>query len=181
MDLEDLKSENLNDGNTTFSKENLQRMKHVNGHPVLKGIKTKLILESVFWISFLVVYYDFFDGHLKPLLWNVLLIVSVGPLLAHNVLLFYITKNPINGENICTSFKHYLKRLRKNSIISIGTRVLAILIIFGYFLSSISVFESRHYVSLFFLLLIIVIQVYVLHKIWVKRISKVASVYEQFS
>src|SRR6478752_9237483 len=107
MELENLKSEYQNAGKAALSKENIQKMIVENNHPVLKGIKIQLLMETILWAIFLAVYYNIFDGHLKSPLWNVLLVVSVIFILVHNALGFQIIGNPINGENIIKSLKNY--------------------------------------------------------------------------
>ena len=181
MDLEALKSDYINAGKEKMDRERLRGMINANRHPVLKRIKIQLILESSLWACFLAVYYNFFDGHLKSPLWNSLLVIAVVLLLVHNFLGYRIANNPINGPNIRLSLKNYLKRIRKYSIISMITRVMAIIIIFGYFLSSVESYESKHYWSFVFFILLIGIQIYLLKRIWFKRINKIALTNEQLS
>lgn len=181
MDLEELKSDYLKAGKEKMDKEHLHRMISANRHPVLRRIKIQLILESSFWAIFLAVYYNFFDGHLKSPLWNSLLIISVVLILVHNLLGYRITNIPINKPNVRLTLKNYLERIRKYAIISMFTRVLAITMIFGYFMSSIEAYENKHYWSLVFLILLITIQIYLLKSVWSKRINRVALTYEQLS
>lgn len=178
MELENLKSEYQNAGKATLSKENIQKMIIENKHPVLKGIKIQLLIETVLWAIFLAVYYNIFDGHLKSLLWNVLLVVSVIFILVHNVLGFQIIGNSINGETILESLKNYLIKIKIYAIISIATRVLAIAILLGYFISTIS-FTKEKLVSLSFISLIIPVQIYLLHRVWAKRKSKINKTLEK--
>jgi signal transduction histidine kinase len=179
MELEDFKSDYLQSGKQEKDKDALQRMLHA-GNPVIKGIRRQLIVESILWIFFLVVYYDFFDGHLKPLIWNLLLVLSVMLSLMHSLLGYKITSNPVNGNNIRESLENYLQRVRRYSIISIASRITAIIIVFVYFLSSI---ESNHkkLLGIGFLLLLIIMQGLLLRKIWVRRINKLKKVYAQLA
>ncbi len=177
MELEDFKSAYLQAGKQEKDKDALQRMLHA-GNPVIKGIKRQLIIETVLWLIFLVVYYDFFDGHLKPLIWNLLLVLSVILLLLHNFLGYKITNKPVNGDNIQESLKNYLQKVRWYSIISIASRITAIIIVFGYFLSSIESTDKKIW-GIGFLLLLIIIQGLLLRKIWLGRIDKLKKVYAQ--
>jgi len=179
MNLDDLKWSNSDYREDEINQDGLLRMLSVNNHPVLKKIKTQLIIESIAWISFLALYYDFFDGHLRPILWNALLIIAVGLLLIHNLLGYQVTNNPINGPNILESISNYLKKIRKYAYLSISARVIAILIMFGYFLAALDSFEFRHYGSLGAVLLLVSIQVYFLWRVWSKRINTIASKYDQ--
>lgn len=180
MELENLKSQFNAIESTKISKESLLGMLSVNRHPVLKKIRIQMIIESVAWILFLGIYYDFFDGHLKPAFWNLALAVSIGLLLVHNLLSHKVTSNPINGDNLFRSLMLYLKRLKKYAYISIGSRILALLTVFGFFLSTIEIFEQRHYVSLFILVAFVSAQAFLLWKIWSKRIQTINSRYQQF-
>ena len=179
MNLDDLKWSNEDFANEQISKEKLLGMLHVNRHPVLKRIKIQLIIESIAWTAFLGLYYDLFDGHLRPWTWNVLLISAVGLLLIHNLLGYRVTDNPVNGSNILDSLRSYLKRIRKYAYLSIGARVFAISIIYGYFLSALEVFEVRHYWSLGFFLILVTIQVYALWRVWSERINTITMKYDQ--
>lgn len=177
--LENLKSNYVAAEAEQFSNEDLIAMLSVNKHPSLKGIRNQLIIESIFWIGFLAFYYDMFDGHLKPTLWNVLLVLAVGFLLVHNLLGYRITNNPINGSNITRSLMNYLNRIRKYAYLSISARVFALLILFGYFFSGLESIESRHYWSIGAIGLIVAIQVYFLWRVWSKRIASITSSYAE--
>ncbi|PJJ09640.1 hypothetical protein CLU83_3006 [Flavobacterium sp. 1] len=172
MELENLKSEYQNAGKALLSKEKIQKMILENNHPVLKGVRIQLLTETVLWAIFLAVYYNIFDGHLKSPLWNVLLIVSVIFILVHNVLGFQIISNPINGKTILESLKNYQIKIKNYAVISIATRVVAIAILLGYFISTIA-FTKEKLFSLGFISLIIPVQIYLLHRVWAKRKSRI--------
>lgn len=179
MNLEDLKWQNSGFPDEPISKEKLIGMLRVNKNPVLKRIKIQLIIESIAWTCFLAIYHDFFDGHLRSGFWNVLLISSIVLLLVHNLLGYQVTNNPINGMNILDSLRNYLKRIRKYAYLSVLARIFAIIIIVGYFLSALESFEVRHYWSLGFFLLLLLMQVYILWRVWSKRINTITSKYDE--
>jgi hypothetical protein len=178
MEIENLKSTYQNAGKIALSKENIQKMVQENNHPVLKDIQTQLLIETVLWGVFLAVYYNIFDGHLKSPLWNMLLVVSVIFILAHNVLGFQIIGNPINGETILESLKNYQIKIKNYAVISIATRVLAIAILLGYFMSTI-VLTPEKLLSVAFIALIIPIQIYLLHRVWAKRKSRINKIFQK--
>jgi len=179
MDLENLKSNFNSAAEAPISKEALLKMLNVNQHPSVKAIRIQLMIESIFWMAFLACFYNFFDGHLKPAIWNIALALAVGLLLVHNSAGHKITNNPINGTNIAESLTNYCHRLKKYAYISIASRALAISIMFGYFLSGLESFEQRHYISIGIGGIVITIQVVALWRIWSKRISTITSRYEQ--
>ncbi|MEO8254185.1 MAG: hypothetical protein ABI554_07315 [Flavobacterium sp.] len=176
MKLKNLKSAYQNSGKTLLSKETIQEMIMQNNHPAAKSIKKQLLLETIIWAVFLVVYYDIFDGHLKSTLWNILLIVAVIFILVHNTLGFKIINNPINGEAILESLKNYQNKIKNYAIVSIVTRVFAIAILLCYFISTIT-FTTDKYISLCFILLIFPIQIFLLHRVWAKRRNQINSIY----
>lgn len=172
MDLHELKSQYQHLTTDSHDPEQLRKMLRANQHPVLKGIRLQLLLEGVFWTLFLLVYYDFFDGHLKPFLWNLALVGAVAFLLVHTFLGYQISNRAIYGTNIRESLQQYLSRIRKYARISIGSRVLAIITIMGFFLSTVPATPSR-YGQGGLILLIISVQIYLLYRIWAKRINRV--------
>lgn len=176
MELDDLKSGYQNTGNEELSKESLRKM--MSRTPaVVRRIKWQLMLESALWMVFLMVYYDFFDGHNKPLIWNAILVASVVLLLTHNLLGYEITKNPLSGDDIKSSLGKYLIKIRKYSIISISSRVLAIAALFAYFMSTANVVGQKWFIVAA-LTAIIVFQAFALQRIWNRRIDKVKNAYK---
>jgi hypothetical protein len=180
MELENLKSEYQNAGKVALSKTDIQKIILENNHPVLKGIKIQLLTETVLWAIFLAVYYNIFDGHLKSSLWNVLLVVSVIFILVHNILGFQIMANPINGETILESLKKYSIKIKYYAVISIATRVFAILMLLGYFISSISL-TSEKLISLSFISLVIPVQIYLLYRVWAKRKNTINKMFQSLN
>lgn len=176
MELDHLKSDYQNAGKTSLSKNDIQKMIQDNNHPVLKGIKRQLLIETVLWAIFLAVYYNIFDGHLKSPLWNILLVVAVLFILVHNALGFQITNNPINGETILESLKNYQTKIKNYAVISIVTRVLAIAMLLGYFTSTITLTQEKLF-SLGLITLIFPIQIYLLQRVWIKRKNKIDSLF----
>ncbi|AUP79880.1 hypothetical protein [Flavivirga eckloniae] len=174
MELDNLKSEYQNtDSNDSKSANELSKMRCSGSHPVLKGIKKQLIFESVLWTLILIVFYDFFDGHLRVFYWNVLLILSIVLVLLHNVLGFIVVKTPINDTSIKKSLKKYLSKIKRYSIASIVSRVLAVTIFMGFLTSNVVWNTHKHWVSLVIFITMIITQVYFLNKVWNKRIKKI--------
>ena len=136
--------------------------------PASKSIKAQLIIETVFWTVFTAVYYDFFDGHLKSVFWNFLLLAAVCFILTHNALGFKIVNNPINGQTIVESLKNYQSRIKTYAVVSIVSRVLAIAILLGYFISTITLTNEK-IISLGFIAFIFPVQIYLLNRVWKKR------------
>lgn len=176
MELDNLKSEYQNlDNDNSKSIENLNKMKHSGRHPVLKSIRKQLVLESVLWTLILIVFYDFFDGHLKEFYWNVLLVMSIVLVLLHNALGFMIVKKPINDSSIKDSLIKYLNKIKSYSRISVISRVLAVIIFMGFLTSNVVWDGRKIWTSLVFFVIMIVGQVYFLNKVWRQRVKKIKS------
>ncbi len=181
MNLEDLKSDYENMGKEQLeSLESLKKMKNARKHPVLKKIKRQLILESIVWGLILIVFYDFFDGHLKSIFWNVLLILSIVLLLVHNLLGYSIVKKPIEGINLKDSLKNYSLKIKKYSVLSIISRVAAVSVLFLYLTSNIVWTTYKLWTGIGMFVLLIGIQVYFLRNIWKKRASTLENQGKQF-
>jgi hypothetical protein len=178
MELDNLKSAYQNAGKAMLSKENIQRMIAEDNNPVTKSIKKQLLIETVLWAIFLAVYYNIFDGHLKSPLWNILLVLSIIFILAHNALGFQIIRHPINGETILESLKNYQNKIKNYAVVSIVTRVLAIAILLGYFISTIQ-FTKEKFISLGFIALIFPVQIYLLHLVWAKRKNQINEIFQK--
>ena len=181
MDLEDLKSDyKKGETDNVRTTECLNKMKQSGNHPVLKNIKKQLIFESIIWVFLLVVYYDFFDGQLKSILWNGLLIGSILLLLIHNILGYILVKNPIFGENIKESLQKYLSKIKKYSFISIASRVFAITIFLGFLTSNAEWQLNKALLFIGMFLLTISSQIYFLRNVWNKRIKLIENTLSKF-
>lgn len=172
MDLDTLKSNYKNADNETIkSMGNLGKMRHPSNHPVLKKIRLQLIIESLLWAFILIVFYDFFDGHLRSFFWNVLLAISIILLLTHNFLGYLLVQKPINDDNIKSSLKGYLVKIKKYSIVSIVSRVLTVVIFMLYLTSNSNWDVDKLWTFIGFFILLILTQIFLLGKIWHKRIK----------
>jgi hypothetical protein len=176
MKLGNLKSVYQNTGKVALNKENIQKMISENNYPVAKSLKKQLLIETVLWTIFIAVYYDIFDGHLKSLFWTLLLVAAVAFVLVHNALGFYVINNPINGETILESLKNYQNKIKNYTVVSIVSRVFAIAILLGYFISTIT-FTKEKIISLSFIFLVFPIQIYLLYRVWAKRKNQINAMF----
>lgn len=181
MDLENLKSDYKKQGLEDLkTAENLNRMKQSGNHPVLRSIKKQLIFESIIWAVILVVYYDFFDGQQKSILWNLLLVISILSVLIHNVLGYILVKNPIFGDSIKESLLKYLAKIKTFSFISIVSRVLAVTILLGFLTSNSEWGFNKILLFGGMMLITISSQIYLLRKVWKKRIALIENTLSTF-
>lgn len=179
MNIEELKQTYKNAGKPEKTREQIKMMTGIKNHSTLKGLRRQLIVETLFFGLFLFFYYDFFDGHLKPVFWNILLVASVILILFHNILGFIAAKNPIAGDDVKQSLKNYLNKLKRYSIVSIFSRAFGITAIMVFFISTVT-FEEGKYFILIGIGLIIIVQVYMLKHIWLRRIKELHDIIEEF-
>jgi hypothetical protein len=150
----------------------ISKMIRENRHPVLKGIRIQLIIETIGWGIFLLVYYDFFDGDRKPFYANVILVAAVGLMLVHNIAGYFTHRNKVAGGNLNQSLQQYLAGIKQYARIAITSRVMAILAFLLFFLLTVQ--WTPHKYWLLTLLLIIPVQVWLLYKVWANRIKQIS-------
>lgn len=177
MDLDDLRTNYR--GEENLPKEGLRKMLQTRNHPVLKRIRRQLIFESLLWTLFLIVFYDFFDGHLKPPVWNGLLALSVILILIHNLLGYRLAKSPVSGGNLKRSLENYLRRMRRYATISIVSRATAIVFVMLFFTSATG--PGKFWISMAALVALVAMQVYALSAIWRSRIKRINNSLESLS
>jgi len=154
------------------STDDIKLMLSENNHPVLKKIRKQLTIEIIGWSVFLICYYSMFDGDHKPIWINIILVVSVLLPLIHNLLGYRLAKYLVNGVTIRESLKNYLFKIKVYAIISIACRfffVVGLLVFFTHGLS----FNTIKYILLAIIILIFLTQLFLLYRLWVKRLKTI--------
>src|SRR6187399_1625661 len=113
MELNDLKSNWQNAGGAYKSEADVLRMTKIANHPSLKKIRTKLIVETIFLLVFLVVYYDWFDGGKRPFYANLILVAGLLFYIANDVVGYFAITKPISGLNLKLSIENYFARIKR--------------------------------------------------------------------
>ncbi|MBZ4188464.1 hypothetical protein [Niabella beijingensis] len=148
--------------------EAIRAMLAENRHPVLKEIRKQLTLEIAGWSVFLLCYYTMFDGHLKPVWINLILIIAVLMPFIHNIMGYRFVKYLVDGKTIRESLEHYLVKMRVYAIVSIISRVLfmtGLLVFFTYGLG----LNGKKYI---FIIIVPLIFLFMLFRIWSGRLAK---------
>lgn len=174
MELNELKSTWNTMITPTVSTLEIQAMLLENKHPVLKGIRKQMIIEVIGWSIFLICYYAMFDGDKKPLWINALLVLSVLLPFIHNLMGYNFAKYLVHGTDIRESLKIYLSKVKRYAIISIITRqvyLTGFLLFFSYSIS----FNTSKYVLLSVIIFVFLIQLWLLCKIWIKRVKNLGN------
>lgn len=179
MELDELKSGWNNIKMPTKPTEEIQLMLLENKHPVLKGIRKQLVIEIIAWSVFLLCYYTMFDGNLKPKWINMILIVSVVLPLIHNLMGYQFARYLVNSNTIRESLENYLSKVKVYATVSITSRLflmIGFLLFFTYGLH----FNTYRYVSLGAIILIFVVQLFLLCKLWAKRLKNLKNAVTAF-
>lgn len=171
MELDALKSTWNNIEGPVKTPEEIQQMLKENNHPVLKGIRKQLLIEVIGWSAFLTVYYTMFDGDQKPLLINILLVVSVASALVHNLTGYGLSKYLVTGTSVIASLQHYLAKVKTYAVISVISRVLLMAGFLLFFTYNIS-FNTGKYLALSIAIILFSLQLMLLYRIWLLRLKK---------
>lgn len=171
MELNDLKSDWQTAGKSSKSESQLLKMTQVRNHPSLKKIRFKLVFEAVVLLLFALVYYDWFDGHEKPLFANILLTGSLVLIMLQDIVGYIAVAKPIAGANLKIYVQECLVRIQRLSILSIALSFaygLSLLIFF----SSIIAFDTKKYILIAGLFLLLLGSIYVSYRMWSSWIVK---------
>ena len=171
MELEDLKSDWQNGLIAEKSEDDLQKMTRITNHPTLKRIRTKLIIETICFVLFLLAYYDWFDGDKKPFYANAFLVVSLLFFIANDVVGYFSIEKRIEGSNLKTSLEKYLSKIKQLSTLSLMCTFLYSISILVFFTSVIHFTREKSFIlvgiSIIFIQLMFWSQ-----RIWTRWIKK---------
>ena len=153
------------------SNTELQRMLKEGTHPMLKGIRKQMIIETVAYITFLCIYYNAFDGDRKPLGMNILLVAAMLLAIGHNIFNYLFTKRRTEGDNLHQSLNNQLSQMKIHATVSIASRVLMAACLLGFFTAVIN-FNTSKYWLLAGGIAVYIIQMALLSRIWLGRIRQ---------
>lgn len=155
---------------TTNSKA-IKSMIQTGNHPVLKGIRRQLIIETAAFAALLVVYYDIFDGDRKPFIANVLLVAGLVLSIVHNLIGYRLTGSRLQGDTLIASVQKQLAKLKRYAVLSVLSRGLAGVCLLLFFSMAITYTTSKYWI-LAGIVLFFAIQLFVLYRLWTRRIGK---------
>ena len=178
MDLDGLKSAWQSQEIPTKSINQMQEIVREGRHPGLARTRKMLVFEAIAWGLFLMVFYDAFDGDQKPTWLNGLLVLAFLFLLAHHVLGIRLLSKPKANESLAISLQYYRAQLKRFAQVNFISRLLAIGSLLFFFLYGIEWNTKKYLLSSGFVL-IIVLQLYALNRIWLSRISDLASYWKE--
>ncbi len=174
MEINELKSAWQNATVSSKSEADLQRMTKIVNHPSSKKIRTKLIIETIALTLFLFIYHDWFDGDKKPLYANVMLVGGLLLYILNDVIHYISFVKPIGDENLKTSIKNYLSKIKRLSVLSLMISFLYGILLIVFFTSVIN-FTHEKYLILGGMITVLLLMIYFSFKLWkhwIKSISQ---------
>lgn len=147
-------------------------MRTRGGHPVMSRIRRQLILEGSCYILFLLVYYDFFDGHTRPLYLNIILVLSVACMLVQHINGYLLAAGRLKAPDLLQSLQQKVRQLKQYAWLSVGSRVLGWCGILLFFSSGIT-WTTPKYWLLAGIAIVMAIQMVLLWQLWQRRINRV--------
>lgn len=170
MNIDDLKSDWRRAGNEPLSEKQLAMMTRVRNHPSLRKLRIKFMTEIITLSALLLMYYDGFDGAQKPLLANILLIVSIVLYIVNNALGYTQIQNPSVSGNLREALAKQTRSLKRLAFLSLTSSVLyatALVVFFTYQM----VFTQRKYIILSGLILSALLLFYYSWISWQRKIA----------
>ena len=179
MELNDLRSDWQNAGGASKSKTDLSKMTKITHHPTLKKIRKKLIVELIFLLFFLIIYYDWFDGDQKPLYANIVLVTGLLLYIGNDVLGYISIAKPIRGFNLKLSISSYFFSVKRLAVFSLAFSFLYSICLIIFFTSVIHFTREKRF--LLVALAIILFQLlFWSFRIWRSRIKSLQQQVKDF-
>lgn len=180
MELNELKSGWQNAGNSEKNSSELERMTKISRLPMVKRIRRKLIIETIVLSFFLAVYYDWFDGHQKPLYANLLLSSAVLLYILHDVVGYISLTRPVMNNSLRLSLQQLLVRIKRLSVVSLFLSFVYSVCIIVFFTSVISFTREKSFILLGLILVLTQLAhlSYKLWRSWIKKLELQVSDFE---
>lgn len=150
----------------------IDALKSVRQHPILRRIRNQLMIEMGAWIVFAALYYTALDGEKKPVWVNALLLAAFACSIVHHAIGYSLFDSTGKDASVADSLSGYLQRIRRYSVISLLSRIgfmsgLLIFLTYGIH------FTPSKYGLLAVILSVFAGQLIVVHQVWRQRIQKI--------
>ncbi|PPK85646.1 hypothetical protein CLV84_2549 [Neolewinella xylanilytica] len=104
-------------------------------HPALRALRRQLLFEGGCWSFFLILFYSGLDGDQRPWGWTAALGLSLVLLILHAIVGYRLAGRPVGAMPLYQAMAEQIRTIRRYSWLSIGLRILTLLILFGFLLS----------------------------------------------
>lgn len=173
MEIEELRKEWQSIKTPQIDLDRLKDMIIEKTHPVLSGIRKQLTMELIGWSAFLIICFTGLDTDQKPILANIVLIISVALPMILNIYGFRLSRELIEGPDISSSLQNRIYSLRHFVIASLLLRIMLIAGVGYFFISSINI-DQRKLVLLGVGGMCLIFPLHLFVRIWIKRIGKLS-------
>ncbi|MTI89329.1 MAG: hypothetical protein FH748_15340 [Balneolaceae bacterium] len=181
MNLEEMKSNwDVPAADQKLSTNDILLMTKTRNHPKLKWIRIKLLIECLLLIGFLFIYNDIFDGLAKAVWLNYLVITSACLFIIGDCISLLVLYNPVSGDNLRNSLKHFHLNLKRIALFSISTSVLFGSSIILFFTFGIH-FTQTKMLLLLGLLIGMIVLIYLSTKNWIRKINHIKKSEQAFN
>ncbi|QCK14502.1 hypothetical protein [Mangrovivirga cuniculi] len=148
----------------------------LKSHPQLNRLKIKFIIEIVAISLFVVLYYDAFDGHQKPLLLNAILIFFALAYIISDLAGMYNLYNPVQKGSLVQSLLTFSNKIRFFGLLNTISAFLFGLAVIGFFVYGIEITGTKTLlITGFFIFL--VVMTFIGWRIWKRRIRSIESIF----
>lgn len=179
MELNDLKSGWQNAGDNQKTNTELVRMTKLSQLPPIKRIRIKLVIETIVLSFFLIVYYDWLDGHQKPLYATLLLVISAVLYIVNDVMGYISLSRPVMHTNLRLSLQQLLSRVKRLSVISLAVSLLYSVCLILFFASVINFTREKRFILLA-IILVLTQFIHLSYKLWRNWIKKLEAQVQDF-
>jgi hypothetical protein len=171
MEIEELRKEWQSIKTPQIELDRLKDMTMEKSHPVLSGIRKQLTIELIGWSAFLIICCTGLDADEKPI--QAILLISVTFPMIFNIYGYRLSKQLIAGPDISSSLKNRINSLRRFALVSVVLRLMLVTGVGYFFISTVNLTQSKLMLlgagSVF-----LIIPLYMLVRIWTKRIGKLS-------
>jgi hypothetical protein len=150
-----------------------------NSHPVLRRMRTQLLVELVAFSLVLIFYYSAFDGNEKSWWANAVFMCALTIDIAQQIVGLWFSRQVIGGDNIHESLRARVKKMKAYSRLVVGCRALTVTGLLVFF-CSVMRFTTFKYGLLAGLVSVMVVQLVILGKVWNKRVSELQKTCDSF-
>lgn len=150
----------------------------IHRHPARMAMRKQLLFEMIPLVLFLIVYYDFFDGGLKPWYINALLVGAVAFVILLNTAGYIFSRQALQGAHLQEMVHRHLHQLRRFAIVSVASRVGMVACLLVFFCYGILLTEKKIWL-LAIIGLTTTVQAVWLGSIWKKRIRQIRETVEE--
>lgn len=179
MEIDNLKSVWQDISTPQKNKEELNLMLKQNSHPVLTSIKKQITIELLGFTAFLFCYFTMFDGKTKPIVINLAIMGAIVLQLFYGYKGYLMQSKFKSNTNLIDNLRSFTKQLKSYRLQVFLARTVFAIGFISFFTYNISFSELKWW-TLAFVVIAFGVQLWLLYRIWSKRIGRLELALEEF-